>query len=525
MTRIHDQVLPKGTQIGVHEIKDVLRMNSFSITYRAWNHHLKGWVELHEYFPHEFATRGDNDLSVEPKSSSDKENFDYGLRVFLDQAEILTQIDHPNIANAENALQFNGTVYLILDYQEGVPLAELEHSSISFGETELKFILISILNALEKMHENKIVHGGIQPRTILLGKDGEPVLTDFSAARLAFATRCGKLGSELAAGYAPAEQYEQANVPGLTTDFYALGATMYHCITHRQPVVARDRVIALSKGGPDPIGLLSNSKDTIFSADLLKIIDWMLCPAQIDRPQSVSEILEALKSVSASDESESTTSEATDTTESNPVAKLQLWIGVLVGLAVLSAGGLWFLLPDEKDSELSDSQPNIATVPSLPQQNNDQVTVESEKNEKEPIALAVIESDQESDLDKASEHHEIEVIPLTEIDTKKPPLTIAEKDSIERHLVAAEKAIEALHFTTPLGNNAYEHYQTILRIESGNTAALVGLERIVDWYVVLIEKARAEAQIKIAQVYLRRAEAVLPDSPKLHRIREKFTEE
>jgi serine/threonine protein kinase len=232
MTYIHDQILPEGTQLGVYEIKEASQIDTFDITYRAWNHHLKGWAEIQEYFPHDFAIRANDGLSVKSKSPNDKENFEYGLKAFLDQAEILTQIEHPNIVTAENILQFNGTAYLIMDYQEGVPLSTLVRSPASFAETELKFILVSILNALQKVHEYKIVHGGIQPATIILGENGEPLLTDFAVARLAIAAHTAKLAGELAAGYAPPELYEHANESGPATDFYALGATMYYCITH-----------------------------------------------------------------------------------------------------------------------------------------------------------------------------------------------------------------------------------------------------------------------------------------------------
>ncbi len=291
MTHMHDQILPEGTQLGVYEIKKASKIDTFDITYRAWNHHLKERVEIREYFPHDFAIRAKDGLGVESKSPSDKENFDYGLKTFLDRAEILTQIEHPNIVKAENILQFNGTAYLILDYQEGVPLSKLVRSPASFAETELKFILVSILNALQKVHEYKIVHGGIQPATIILRKDGEPLLTDFAVA-----AHTSKLAGELAPGYAPPERYEHAHEPGAASDFYALGATMYYCLTQKQPTGAQNRIKALSKGEPDPMASLSGSLGATYSAELLQVIDWMLRPEYNNRPQSATEILALLKS-------------------------------------------------------------------------------------------------------------------------------------------------------------------------------------------------------------------------------------
>lgn len=589
MTYIHDQVLPEGTQIGVHEIKDASKIGSSGVTYRAWNHHLKGWVELHEYFPHDLASRGDDGLSVEPKSTNDRENFEFGLKAFLDQAEILTKIEHPNIAVAENTLQFNGTAYLIMDYQEGVALSGLERSPTSFTEAELKFILVAILNALEKVHEHKIVHGGIQPATILLGKDGEPVLTGFAAARLALASHTGKLADELGGGYAPAEQYERDNHPGPATDFYALGATMYHCISHNELAAAQERVMALSKGEPDPVVSLSGSSNTSYSADFLETIDWMLCPDYNDRPQSVAEVLAALRPERVGNETESAASErgAIEADDSNPVATDRWWVGGMIGVAALTAIGLWFLQPDEQSSELLDRE---VVAPS--QQSASETPVEPAKKDKESVDLAVAESGQESGPDKISVNPEnelrepdkqptqVDAQPLgkpravdkasenspagdsTPLPARAPvvkpklddkvvaapgseasetqQLAVADnppslpkkrvpskipvdEGSIKSYLDAAEEAFAAMRFTTPVGDNAYEYYQTVLATDPDNKEALGGLQKMVDWYVQLIEKAQEEGQPNTARVYLQRAEAVLPDAPNLQGLRAELT--
>ena len=128
MTYAHNQFLAENTRIGVYEINDALKVRRFDIIYRAWNHHLKEWVVLHEYFPGEIAARGEDGLNVEPKLASDKENFEFGLKEFLHQAEMLAQIEHPNIAVTENKLQLNGTAYRIVDYQAEASNSALENS-------------------------------------------------------------------------------------------------------------------------------------------------------------------------------------------------------------------------------------------------------------------------------------------------------------------------------------------------------------------------------------------------------------
>ena len=553
MTYTHNQVLPENTRIGVYEINDILKIGPFNITYRAWNHHVKEWVVLHEYFPYDFAIRGDDGLNVEPKLVSDKENFEYGLKAFLKLGEILAQIEHPNIAIVENTLQFNSTAYLVVVYQEGMSRSELEYSPTTFSEAKARFFLVSILNALQKIHEYKIVHGGIQPGAILLGKKGKPVLTDFATARLAIASRTGKLDSELSVGYAPAEQYEHADELGPAADFYALGATMYHCITHNQPVAAQDRLMAISKNEPDPMVLRASSLSAAYGANLLETIDWMLRPNYNERPQSAAEILTALDSESAHDQLEpiAPRQKVINVDNRSPAVKDRAGIVVMAGIIALLGGGLWF---GEKAAEHLDGTPSTVTDLSLSQQNTDQIVVKSVKDEK---ALVDAELGQEPEPKKTSgtpgkEIQEESKKQLTKVDKKTtlklraddnqsdigkiqqlevddkslslsrkqvPPKKAADNDSIKGYLAAAKKAMGEMRFTTPVGNSAFEYYQTVLVTDPSNAEALAGLRKIVDWYIRLIEEARAEGLQNTARVYLQRAEAVLPDEPKLRSIR------
>lgn len=534
MSHIHNQILPAGTQIGVYEIKDAAKISAFDITYRAWNHHMKERVKIREYFPHDFAIRASNGLGVEPKTPGDKENFEYGLKAFLDQAEMLTQIEHPNIAVAENILPFNGTAYLIMGTQEGTPLSKLVESQAAFAETELKFILTSILDALQKIHEQKRVHGGIQPATILIGKDGEPLLINFAAARLAIAARTPQLADELATGYAPAEQYESASEPGPATDFYALGATMYACMTHHQPVAAQSRILALNQGEPDPMALSAEFTDTAYSAELLQAIQWMLQPEYNDRPQSATKILALLKAEHTNDLTRSSISKqaATEAANSRPVAKNALLIGVMAGIVALVTIGLWF---DEKPlddkSGAVDSQPlfqrnpgKTTATPAIKEDLAVDLSIAQLHERSAPVNLSVTEpelKDKAATEPASDNNHQLAVSDQSLPQSMQQNLSEKPIDAklIKKHLAAAEKAMKVGRFTTPLKDNAHKYYQMVLAMEPDNAEARAGLQKIVNRYIQFIGKASVEGRLNDARLYLQRAESVLPGDPELQRIR------
>lgn len=368
MSNIHNQVLPLGTQLGVYEIKEVSKTDPFEITYRAWNHHLKEWVGIREYFPYELAVRAIDGLSVEAKTAGEKGNFEFGLKAFLEQGDILTQIEHPNIVKAENILQFNKTAYLIFDAQEGMPLAKLAAAPSAFAETEIKFILVSVLNALQKVHEFNTIHGNIHPDSLFLTDNGEPLLTNFAAARLALTAKMAKPAAEVNNAFLPPEFYKQSEQVGPASDFYALGATIYYCITHNQPVSAQNRLKALKQGSADPVTLLSGSQYDAYSPELLATIDWMLRPQYNDRPNSAIAILARLKSEAASDSVGSTSAKANPVNETNgnsvasPIGML-----ALAGIAVLVIAGIWYGNQATETSKealnQSNSQPLAQTLP------------------------------------------------------------------------------------------------------------------------------------------------------------------
>jgi serine/threonine protein kinase len=531
MTVLHDQTLPAGTRIGVYEIKNVLNIGLFDITYRAWNHHFKDWIVLREYFPFDLSVRASDGLNVEPKSPGDKESFAYGLSVFQDQAEKLMQIEHPNIIDAENILPFNGTAYLVMSYQEGVAFSKLDWPSVSFTEGEFREILISLLQALQVVHKGRIVHGGIQPATIISAKDGTLVLTDFCAARLAIAAHTDQLANVLVAGYAPAEQYENMDKTGPATDFYALAATLYYCITHHAPVAAKDRIIAINKGEPDPMVALPMSSENASNSSFAQVINWMLSPDYDSRPQSAAEILSALKSDQTSDKDERATSVVGGGDEQHSI----VWIAIIFfGVAILTIVELLSLRSGQEATQIS-------TDPLSLQQYVDQVTIEPTENKTIDVPIATTESSLASDLTEEfaiiqNEIHEpdMQIMQADEqllLDTNIDNSSVQQQElmqiqvdpSVEWYLNAAQEAINEVRLTTPAGDNAYEYYQKVLAAEPNNVTALSGLQSMVDYYVQLIEKARSDGQPKTAGVYLLRAERIVPDSPRLRSIRAELT--
>jgi len=146
-------------------------------------------------------------------------------------------------------------------------------------------------------------------------------------------------------------------------------------------------------------------------------------------------------------------------------------------------------------------------------------TVTPEIKENQSIAPSIVaQSNPESDSSKIAEPAK-----PPELANKATPLkTNTDEVLIQKYLVAAEKAYQAGHFTTPSRNNAYKYYQMVLTTKPDNAEARAGLQKIVDRYVQFIEKAKTEGKPNMVKLYLQRAESVLPDDPKLQNIRKEL---
>lgn len=287
--------LPLGSYIESYQIAGVLGIGGFGITYKGYDHSLHCDVAIKEYLPHGLALRTGDGVTVIPKSQDDKKYYEYGLKRFLDEARTLAKFKERSIVRVTRFLETNGTAYLIMDYEDGESLAQYLQRNGVLNEEQVRAVFIPILEGLRAVHAKDFLHRDIKPGNIYLRKDGPPVLLDFGAARNALGERTQALTGMVTPGYAPFEQYNSRSRQGPWTDLYALGATLYHCITGKAPPEAPDRIAALQDHEPDPLVPAQASGKSRYSGALLQTVDWMLAPNAKDRPQTIDAVLARLQ--------------------------------------------------------------------------------------------------------------------------------------------------------------------------------------------------------------------------------------
>lgn len=289
--------LPIGFNLKEYRIDKVLGKGNFGVTYQGWDTHLQTAVAIKEFYPSEFVTRDPKGSgSVLLRSEEFSELYKWGRQRFIAEAQVLAQFRHPNILRVARFFPANHTAYIVMDFEGGQSLSEvLRAAKEPLSEQQLRAIFLPLLEGLRIVHEKKYLHRDIKPANIQIRHDGTPVLIDFGAAEMEFGSSSSEDVQVLTPGYAPIEQHSPDTPQGPWSDLYAVGATLYRCISVGPPVDAAQRLRAAEESKPDPLVPAVTLGSERYSEDFLRIIDWMMQLRAEDRPQSVGEAIARLR--------------------------------------------------------------------------------------------------------------------------------------------------------------------------------------------------------------------------------------
>ena len=283
------ELLAPGERLDKFEIEGELGQGGFGVTYLARHRGLLRRVAIKEYLPRDWGMRLP-DGTVGPRTRSDVENYEWGLRRFLEEAQTLAQFDHPNIMRVYDVLEQRGTAYLVSEYVEGPDgearsLADELKATGTLSEGRVRELLDALTTGLGLVHAAGLVHRDIKPANIMLERDGAPVLIDFGAARqtISLQSKSAALTQVLTPKYAPIEQYSSRGHQGPWTDIYSLGAVAYFALTGRPPDDATERVRS------DRLAPVRVAAAQPVSRELATAVEAALAVNESDRPQSLDE--------------------------------------------------------------------------------------------------------------------------------------------------------------------------------------------------------------------------------------------
>lgn len=153
---------------------------------------------------------------------------------FEREANLLVQLKHPGIPTISDFFTESVRSYLVMEYVEGEDLENvLENTEGMLDEDTVLDWAIQVCDVLVYLHSQSppIVFRDLKPSNIMLRKPNKIALIDFGIAKTFEAgEKHTMIGTE---GYSPPEQYKGKMDPRV--DIYALGATLHHLLTKRDP--------------------------------------------------------------------------------------------------------------------------------------------------------------------------------------------------------------------------------------------------------------------------------------------------
>ncbi|HEX9832903.1 MAG TPA: serine/threonine-protein kinase [Mycobacterium sp.] len=180
------------------------------------------------------------------------------------EADIAATLWHPHIVGVHDRGEFDGQLWISMDYVEGTDAARLlrERYPDGMDRNEVAEIITAVADALDYAHQRNLLHRDVKPANILLAHpesgDQRILLADFGIARWANDIS-GLTATNMTVGtvsYAAPEQLMGERLDG-RADQYALAATAFHLLTGSPPFQHSNPAVVISQhlsAAPPAIG-------------------------------------------------------------------------------------------------------------------------------------------------------------------------------------------------------------------------------------------------------------------------------
>jgi Protein kinase domain len=209
------------------------------------------------------------------------------------------QLAHPNIVTAHDAEQSGSCDFLVMEFVEGIDLAQLlkEHGPLPVGEA-CDYACQAALG-LQHAHERQMIHRDIKPSNMLRTPQGQIKIADFGLAQMAHGSveyQAAVTESGVVLGTPDYMAPEQANDPRRVdgrADIYSLGCTLYQLLGGRVPFPGggtMDKLMRHTRETPTPLDQLRPH----LAPPLVQAVERMMAKNPAARFQTAAEVVAAL---------------------------------------------------------------------------------------------------------------------------------------------------------------------------------------------------------------------------------------
>jgi urea transport system substrate-binding protein len=163
------------------------------------------------------------------------------VRRFQQEARLAARLAHPNVVGVYEAEEFGHSQMLVMEFVEGVNLAELVAERGLLPVAEACELVRQAAAGLEYVREQGLVHRDIKPGNLLVSRAGRVKILDLGMATLKgdeavpVPDMTGERQFVGTVDYASPEQWESSRNLDIRADIYSLGCTFYYLLAGEAP--------------------------------------------------------------------------------------------------------------------------------------------------------------------------------------------------------------------------------------------------------------------------------------------------
>lgn len=236
------------------------------------------------------------------------------IQRFLVEMKAVGELDHPHVVRSTHAGIVGDKLYLAMEILSGGSLENLLEKEGPLPSSRIVELGLGIALGLEAAHERNILHRDIKPGNVMLDATGKPKLTDFGLAKALDdsseqnkTTDCTVLGT---VRYEAPEGINGSAQLDKRSDLYSLGCLLFELSAGKTPfddgktTGPIQYLMAHAKRDVPDVNALRARKKIDGSlnlddlpAELTQLIYWLLQKNPKDRPQSIADVVNALKAL------------------------------------------------------------------------------------------------------------------------------------------------------------------------------------------------------------------------------------
>jgi len=213
---------------------------------------------------------------------------------FTNEGRMLTELEHEHIINAYEIGEADKQGYIAMEYLPGGTLQQYVHRSHPLEIKEIQRICLQITDALELIHEKKIIHRDLKTSNIMLDENGNVRVMDFGLSKSPIVATMTTLGTLMGTlGYVAPEQITNIDVDH-RVDIFSFGAILYEMLTNTLPFTGENEMAmihAIFNARPEKPSVLRDDVVPDWDAIVFRCLEKE--PSR--RYQSFSEIRDELK--------------------------------------------------------------------------------------------------------------------------------------------------------------------------------------------------------------------------------------